>query len=134
MTRLVTLVFCLISWGVLPALAHHSVSGYARNDGVYRTGTVKEFLWSNPHVMLTLEVTEAGGAPQAWTFESLSVGQLAAANFRKTMVAAGDTVTVSFFPRRDGKPGGFFYALTLPDGKTYIVKRPQGLGGSSLAY
>ena len=134
MQRLITAVLCASLCIATPSAAHHSTSGYVSKSGVFVTGTVKEFRWANPHVMLTIEVAEAGRPATEVVFEPVSVGQLEKTHFSKTMVAAGDTVTVSYFPRRDRKSGGFFYGLTTADGKTSILDRPNQLKGNSFQF
>ena len=134
MMRLAILALCVYLSGAVPAYAHHSLSGYVKKDAVFLTGTVKAFRWANPHVLLTVEVAMDGAPPEEWTLETVGVGQLTEAKFRKDMIAAGDSVTVFYFPRRDGRVGGFFYALVLADGNTFTLQPPRARGGLSFTY
>ena len=46
----------------------------------------------------------------------------------------GDPVSVVYNPRRDGKPGGMFFAVTLADGRSFKLDRYQRLksGGTRI--
>ena len=44
-----------------PALAHHSAAMFDATKTVEHTGTVKQFLWTNPHSLLVLSVRNSDG-------------------------------------------------------------------------
>ena len=50
---------------VLPVLAHHSDAGMDMDSVIAFEGTVKEFVWRNPHVYVIVE-TEQCGEPIDW--------------------------------------------------------------------
>jgi hypothetical protein len=108
-----------------PADAHHSLSPYIRTRADVLIGRVKEFTWTNPHTWLTLVVRGEGGAMSEWTFEGVSTANLIDAGFKKDTMNPGDPVSVVYNPRRDGKPGGLFFAITLADGRTLKLDRYQ---------
>ncbi|MBI3049636.1 MAG: hypothetical protein HYY76_15130, partial [Acidobacteria bacterium] len=60
----------------VPALAHHSTAMFDQSKVIYRTGTVKQLEWINPHVWLHLTITDAGGREAVWSFEAGSPLQL----------------------------------------------------------
>jgi hypothetical protein len=78
-------------------------------------GTVKEFQWTNPHVLLwVLGVTKPGEDPVLWTVElPTSPGNLSRMGWTKHALAPGDRVVVELNPLRDGKHGGSFRKLTM---------------------
>jgi hypothetical protein len=88
-------------------LAHHGTSNYA---GVTQTitlsGTVTEFVWSNPHVYLLFDVKDDKGAIVHWAGEMNSPGVLKAAGWSKNTLKAGDQVTVTLRPNKFGTPVG----------------------------
>jgi hypothetical protein len=102
---------------VAPALAHHSFAMFDADKTVDITGTVKEFQWTNPHSWLQVNVTDAHGKTVEWSMEMGSPGGLARAGWRPKTVVAGDKVTVSIHPLKDGSPGGQLLKVTLPNGK-----------------
>jgi hypothetical protein len=115
---------CLVA---IPAWAHHSLSAY--NVTAYKTvdGTVRNFEWTNPHAKLTLVVADAQGHTATWNFEGSGVSRLTSGGLTKGALAAGDKITVAYNPRRDNGIGGFFIAVTFPNGTTYSVDRYKQL-------
>src|SRR4051812_679435 len=121
MKRIYVAVLCLVTVTSVPGSAHHSLAAYVMSS--YRTveGTVKTFQWTNPHAKMTLVVPTGNGRSQEWSFEGGSISRLVSGGFLKEAVSPGDKVTVAYNPRRDSTMGGFFIAVTTPDGKTYSI-------------
>ena len=117
---------CAIS---APAYAHHSLAAYVQTRAEVLIGRVKEFTWTNPHTWLTITAHGEDGAMSEWTFEGVATSRLAMAGFKKDTMMPGDPVSVVYNPRRDGKPGGMFFAVTLVDGRTLKLDRKQLLQG-----
>jgi hypothetical protein len=107
-----------------PAAAHHSFAMYEPTKTLTFKGTVKSFQWTNPHVILWVLVQpEDGGAPQEWSFETTSPGVLTRNGWTRQSLKAGDRVSVTFSPLRDGSRGGGLNSVTLLDtGQTLIPK------------
>jgi hypothetical protein len=79
-------------------------------------GTVKTFQWTNPHVVIWILVQpEGGGAPQEWSIETTSPGVLTRGGWTRQSIKAGDRVSVTFSPLRDGSHGGGLNSVTLLD-------------------
>ncbi len=99
-----------------PALAHHSFAMFDQSKHVTVVGTVKEFHWTNPHVSLWVyAASKNGAAPELWTIELTSPGNLTRAGWSRHSVSPGDKVAVDIAPLRDGSHGGGFKKLTLTD-------------------
>jgi hypothetical protein len=132
MKRLIATALASICLGSIPASAHHSLAAY--NMGAYKTveGTVKSFVWTNPHARLTLVVPGANGGSTEWFFEGGSIGRLTSGGFVKDAIASGDKITVAYSPRRDRSIGGFFVAVTAANGTTYAIDRFKRLKGQSI--
>ncbi len=107
-----------------PALAHHSFAMYEPTKTLTFKGTVKSFQWTNPHVVVWVLVQpEDGGAVQEWSLETTSPGVLTRAGWTRQSLKAGDRVSVTFSPLRDGSRGGGLNSVTLLDtGQTLIPK------------
>jgi hypothetical protein len=107
-----------------PAVAHHSFAMYEPTKTLTFKGTVKSFQWTNPHVVVWLLVQpEDGGAVQEWSLETTSPGVLTRAGWTRQSLKAGDRVSVTFSPLRDGSRGGGLNSVTLLDtGQTLIPK------------
>ena len=61
------------------AWAHHSVTAlYLQDKTVTIKGTLKEFLWRNPHSLFKVEAPDDTGELQVWVIEGAAPTQLAA--------------------------------------------------------
>lgn len=103
------------------ALAHHSLAGVydIRGNGTL-TGVVKEVRFTNPHGAMHVEV-EKDGQKTEWILTTGSANTLANLGVRgggANNVVAGDVVTITYFPARNGKPLGFIRSITLPNRTT----------------
>ena len=100
------------------AAAHHSFAMYDASMIVTVDGTVVSFQWTNPHVVIGLMAPPlGGGAPTLWTVELTSPGNLTRGGWTRTTLKPGDKARVQLNPWRDGRPGGGFVQMTLPDGR-----------------
>jgi len=105
----------------MPASAHHSFAMFDANKSVTLEGTVKEFEWTNPHSWLRVMVPDAKtGKPVLWALELSSPARLTTMGMHRDSVKAGDQVSVTFHPMKDGTRGGQFVQATLPGGKQVI--------------
>jgi hypothetical protein len=102
----------------VPALAHHSAAGIDRTKTQVISGTVKEFRWTNPHSWIDLDVTDDKGVSTTWSVEMTSPTFLVRAGWKRSTLKAGDKVSVTLRPFKNGDPGGLFVSVTLPDGQT----------------
>ncbi len=102
-----------------PASAHHSFAMFDAANPLTMTGTVQEFLWSNPHSWLRVMIEdEATGTPLLWAFELGSPGQQTRVGWSANSLKRGDSVTVLIHPSKDGARQGGLITATLPDGST----------------
>jgi hypothetical protein len=107
-----------------PVVAHHSFAMYEPTKTLTLKGTVKSFQWTNPHVVVWVLVQpDDGGAVQEWSLETTSPGVLTRAGWTRQSLKAGDRVSVTFSPLRDGSRGGGLNSVTLLDtGQTLVPK------------
>ena len=106
-----------------PASAHHSAAGIDRTQSKTVSGTVKEFRWGNPHAWIDLDVADDKGKVDTWSIEMTSPTFLLRAGWKSSTIKAGDKVSVTLRPFRDGTPGGLFVSVALPDGRV-MTDRP----------
>jgi hypothetical protein len=96
------------------AAAHHSFSMFDFGKLTTLHGSVKEFHWANPHVILWINAEIPGEpAPQVWYAELTSPGNLTRVGWNKRVFQAGAAVDIEVYPLRDGKRGGAFKKGTL---------------------
>jgi hypothetical protein len=108
------------SWLVVPLElhAHHSPAMFGGSGPLTLTGTVREFQWTNPHSYIQLVVKSDDGPEQEWSLEMGANVYLYNLGWRPSTVKAGDTLTVTVIPMRNGKPGGLLVEAKTADGKT----------------
>jgi len=115
-TPIRTLCMAVSLWvvaGLAPAVAHHSFAMFDFSKVVTISGTVKEFQWTNPHVILWIDADAgAGEAPAVWSLELTSPGNLTRGGWDRKALSAGDRVTVDLNPLRNGNHGGALIKVT----------------------
>ena len=128
---------CLAA-AAIPALAHHSFAAeFDEKKSVTLKGIVSKFDWSNPHVFVDIDVTEANGKITTWESEWESRIELKRAGWKADSMKPGDAVTVEGNVSRDGgkRIGG--KSLTLAGGKKFTApsETPPGVsqGGARAA-
>ncbi|HVI84645.1 MAG TPA: DUF6152 family protein [bacterium] len=103
--------FLAVAGGLLlicgAALAHHGNSAYDANHPISITGTVTEFVWSNPHCQIYLDVKDDKGTVVHWSVESQSPGILHRNGWTRESIKPGDTVTITLIPAKNGAAVGF---------------------------
>lgn len=100
--RTLPLLAALLSVGVLSA--HHGNSAYDETARVPITGTVTEFIWSNPHSQIYLDVKDSSGKVVNWGVETNSPGILGRAGWTRRSLKAGDKITIIVCPAKNGQP------------------------------
>lgn len=90
-----------------PAPAHHG-RGATYDAGKLETveGTVTEWAWRNPHVVLYVDVADGNGNVVNWAFESQNVSSLSRLGMSRISFEPGQEITVRFNPSRGGAPVG----------------------------
>ena len=87
----------------LPAAAHHSFPAqYDIDKPIALTGKVTKVEWTNPHIFIYADVTDANGAVVSWAFEMGGPNALLRQGWKRDSVKAGDTVTFEGSLARDG--------------------------------
>jgi hypothetical protein len=84
------------------AYAHHSFAAtYFVDQTAKIDGTVKEFLWRNPHSFIKVEAPDEKGAMQMWSIEWGGGAQLSQAHVTRDTLKPGDRVVIVGNPGRD---------------------------------
>ncbi len=118
------------------AQAHHSFAMFDQTRKVVLKGKVTEFQWTNPHSFIELDVAGADGKTVHWSLELNSPNNLKRQGWSRDAVKPGDEVSVTFNPLKDGRPGGLFNSLVLPNGKVlaeaaFAAGRPVNTPGAN---
>lgn len=99
-------------------VAHHGSAAFDTGKRVTLKGTVKEWVYSNPHCLLSLDVTGEDGKMVQWIAEGQAPNVIFPVGYRKDSFKAGDQVTVTVEPVKNGRPMGRIIQVVLADGKT----------------
>jgi hypothetical protein len=110
----------------LPMFAHHGNAAYDMKEVMLKDATVKEFLWSNPHSIITFEAKDANGKVAQWAGELGSPSALGNLGWTKVSVQTGDVITVYIHQSKTGNPVGRITRIVLADGSSL---RDSGGGG-----
>jgi hypothetical protein len=104
------------AFGAQPVSAHHSFAMYDNGKQITIEGVVKELQWTNPHVWIQVLVPNAKGGQDEWSVECTSVNFMVRRGFNKTTIKAGDKISVSLTPLKDGSHGGAFKGVNSLNG------------------
>ncbi len=85
-----------------PALAHHGGGAYDAAHPMTMTGTVKEFLFIQPHPLITLEVKDDQGAVTEWSVEMTAPNHLVHYGWNGKKLKPGDQITIVGLPSKNG--------------------------------
>lgn len=114
--KLVAIVLLISGLTAIPASAHHSGAMYDNKKITTIEGAVKQFSWTNPHVVLCVVAYPKEGEPEkTWFVEFTSPGNLTRLGMTKRSFSAGDKVRVQFHPLLNGGNAGDFIRATLID-------------------
>jgi Family of unknown function (DUF6152) len=108
----------------LPLFAHHGNAAYDTGKSVTLKGTVTQWVWSFPHCMLQLEVTDDRGQVVQWIAETENPSSMIHFGWTRQSMKPGDQITVTVVPGKNGKPIGRIIELLLSNG--------QKLGGLNI--
>jgi Family of unknown function (DUF6152) len=109
----------VVSFSV-PLMAHHGTAAFQNDKKVTATGTVAEWLWSNPHCLLSVDVKGDDGKVVRWVGETQNPVSMTNVGWSKAAIKAGDEVTITILPVKNGMPLGRLVSVVLPNGKTLI--------------
>lgn len=111
----------------VPAWAHHSfAAAYDLNRPITVHGTITQVLLRNPHSWFRLQVRDANGKVEEWSFEAGTPSGMIRNGYKPDVIKAGAEVTIKGFRARDAsQPRGMLRELTTADGQVYGMFGPQ---------
>ena len=111
--------------------AHHSFAMFDQDKLVTLKGSVAEWYWINPHGHIILKVDAAPGVDPKfvgeWDIECASTSIMRLQGWSSATLKAGDQVTISANPLKNGSKGASLFYATFPDGKRLYrdIARPK---------
>ena len=100
-----------------PLVAHHGGAAFDVGKKMTLKGTVTEWVYSNPHCLLRLDVTGEDGKTVQWIAEGQAPNVIFPGGYRRDSFKYGDRVTVTVEPVKNGRPMGRILQAVLADGK-----------------
>ena len=115
----VAVVAATLLLGGAPLVAHHGAATFDTVGEITIKGTVTEWVWSNPHSILRLDVKAADGTVKKWSVATANIADLSKRGWSRRLFKPGDEVTVLIQPAKSGEPVGMIRNVTLPDGQKF---------------
>jgi uncharacterized protein DUF6152 len=116
--KLVTSLALAVSLAMVgvPMLAHHGNAAYDTGKSITVKGIVTRWVWSNPHCILQLDVTDDRGEVVQWTTETENPSSMIHYGWTNQSLKLGDQVTVTVLPVKNGRPVGRILEVVFSDG------------------
>jgi hypothetical protein len=122
----IVLLLAMIASSQPTLVAHHGRgASFDMNKQVTLKGTVSRVDWRNPHVVIHMDVKDAGGSVVTWSFENAGVSQMAQAGYNRNTLKLGQEITAVVNPAANGSPTAIVVKVILADGSE-IMSREAG--------
>jgi Family of unknown function (DUF6152) len=102
----------------VPLFAHHGSAAYETDKKVTLKGTVTRWVWSNPHCLVQLDVTDDSGHVVHWVAETENPSTMIRIGWAEKSLKVGDQITVTALPVKSGAPVGRIIDVVLSSGQT----------------
>ena len=90
----------------VPLFAHHGAASFDSGKTVTVNGTVTEYVWSNPHVLVKVDAKDDSGNIAHWVLEAWNPVTQTSRGWSKNTFKAGDEVSLDITPAKNGAPIG----------------------------
>lgn len=105
----------------VPLAAHHGAAALDTGKEITLKGTVTEWIWSNPHCFLQFDSKDEAGTVRNWAAETQNPTSMTQRGWSRTAFKAGDQVTVTLEPVKNGQPIGRILSVVLANGQKLIA-------------
>ena len=118
---------CFALSTTVPAWAHHSfAAAYDLSQAVTIKGVITQVRLQNPHSWFFLDVKDASGKVEQWSFEAGTPRGMIRNGYKPGVIKSGVEVTIKGFRARDSSQKmGMLRELTTSDGQVYGMFGPQ---------
>jgi|SRR5580692_2221590 hypothetical protein len=86
----------------IPLSAHHGTSAYDTTKLTTVKGTVTDFQFNNPHVMISVEMKDDKGKAETWVCEANSPNVLTRHGWDRDIIKKGDQITLIGYRPKNG--------------------------------
>ena len=98
--------------------AHHGAASFDTDREITLKGVVTEWIWSNPHCFLKFDAKDDTGIVRHWAAEVQNPVTMTVRGWARSSFKAGDEVTITVQPVKNGAPVGRIRSVVLPNGHT----------------
>ena len=102
-----------------PLFAHHGAASFDSGKMVTVKGTVTEYVWSNPHVLVKVDAKDDTGNIARWVLEAWNPVTQASRGWSKNTFKPGDEVSAEIIPAKNGQTVGEFRGRIVINGKEF---------------
>jgi hypothetical protein len=115
-----------------PALAHHGNAAWSANE-VTLKGTLVDYVWRNPHVLLVWTTKDDSGKVAQWTGEVASPeAMMADDGWTKESFKPGEELVFVVRPAKSGALNSVIDQIKRPDG-TLVMRYSRQAGSGNYA-
>jgi hypothetical protein len=100
------------------ASAHHAFNMYQNDRYVALKGTVKSWVWKNPHAMIEFVAVDPDGKMDTWSVECSSPNIIGRKGWSMDSIRVGDKLDLTLHPMKDGSKYGLMVSVITPRGET----------------
>ena len=115
------LAIVAVTAGVLafavPLFAHHGTASFDTDKTLKLKGIVTAYVWSNPHVLVKMDVKDDSGNVSQWVVEAWNPVTQTAKGWTKNSFKPGDEVVADVTPAKNARNVGEFRGRIEVNGK-----------------
>ena len=102
-----------------PLFAHHGAASFDSGKTVTVKGTVTEYVWSNPHVLVKVDAKDDSGNVSHWVLEAWNPVTQSSRGWTKNTFKPGDEVSLDISRAKNGSPIGEIRGRIVINGKEF---------------
>ena len=119
-------------FSISPALAHHGNAAWSANE-VTLKGTLVDYVWRNPHVLLVWTTKDDSGKVAQWTGEVASPeAMMADDGWTRETFKPGEELVFVVRPAKSGALNSVIDQIKRPDG-TFVMRYSRQAGSGNYA-
>ena len=103
----------------VPLFAHHGAASFDTGRMITVTGTVTEYVWTNPHVLVKVDAKSDDGEMQHWVLEAWNPVTQTGRGWTKNTFKAGDVVSLDITPAKNNQPVGEIRGKIVINGQEF---------------
>ena len=109
--------FAVLAVVAAPILAHHGTSAYDTTKLTTVKGTVTDFQFNNPHVIISVESKDDKGKVELWISEANSPNVLTRHGWDRDLIKKGDQITIIGYRPKNGAKTMRLQKVVLSNGQ-----------------